>query len=38
MSTWFTEVFSRLPEVFFDIRIEDQDRSARLLREGAAGA
>jgi LysR family transcriptional regulator, chromosome initiation inhibitor len=35
MSTWFTALFSRLPEVLFDIRIEDHDHSARLLREGA---
>jgi LysR family transcriptional regulator (chromosome initiation inhibitor) len=35
MSTWFTALFGRLPEVLFDIRIEDQDHSARLLREGA---
>ena len=35
MSTWFTAVFGHLPEVLFDIRIEDQDHSARLLREGA---
>lgn len=35
MATWFTAVFERLPEVLFDIRIEDQDYSARLLREGA---
>jgi LysR family transcriptional regulator, chromosome initiation inhibitor len=35
MSTWFTEVFGRLPDVLFDVRIEDQDHSARLLREGA---
>src|ERR1700712_1137231 len=34
MSTWFTDVFDDLPEVLFDIRIEDQDHSARLLREG----
>ncbi len=34
MSTWFTAVFTQLPEVLFDIRIEDQDHSARLLREG----
>ncbi len=34
MATWFTAVFSRLPEVLFDVRIEDQDHSARLLREG----
>lgn len=35
MATWFTTVFGRLPGVLFDIRIEDQDHSARLLREGA---
>jgi len=35
MSTWFTTVLNRLPDVLFDIRIEDQDHSARLLREGA---
>jgi LysR family transcriptional regulator (chromosome initiation inhibitor) len=35
MSTWFTSVLGRLPGVLFDIRIEDQDHSARLLREGA---
>ena len=35
MSTWFTTVLNRLPKVLFDIRIEDQDHSARLLREGA---
>jgi LysR family transcriptional regulator (chromosome initiation inhibitor) len=34
MSTWFTAVLGRLPDVMFDIRIEDQDHSARLLREG----
>lgn len=34
MSTWFTTVFGDLPEVLFDIRIEDQDHSAQLLREG----
>ena len=34
MATWFGSVFSRLSEVLFDIRIEDQDHSARLLREG----
>ncbi|WP_099021038.1 LysR family transcriptional regulator ArgP [Mycolicibacterium palauense] len=34
MSTWFTDVFALLPRVVFDIRIEDQDHSARLLREG----
>lgn len=35
MATWFTEVLGVLPHVLFDVRIEDQDRSARLLREGA---
>jgi len=35
MSTWFTDVLGVLPQVLFDVRIEDQDRSARLLREGA---
>ena len=35
MSTWFTAVLGELPDVLFDIRIEDQDHSARLLREGA---
>nr|CRL76094.1 chromosome replication initiation inhibitor protein [Mycolicibacterium malmesburyense] len=34
MATWFTEVFAALDDVLFDIRIEDQDHSARLLREG----
>jgi LysR family transcriptional regulator, chromosome initiation inhibitor len=34
MSTWFTGVFERLDGVLFDVRIEDQDHSARLLREG----
>jgi LysR family transcriptional regulator, chromosome initiation inhibitor len=34
MATWFTGVFSALDGVWFDIRIEDQDHSARLLREG----
>lgn len=34
MATWFTAVFGALPDVLFDIRIEDQDHSARLLREG----
>lgn len=34
MSTWFTAVFSSLTGVLFDVRIEDQDHSARLLREG----
>jgi LysR family transcriptional regulator (chromosome initiation inhibitor) len=35
MATWFNAVFDRLPGVLFDIRIEDQDHSAQLLREGA---
>ncbi len=35
MATWFTTVFTSLPDVMFDLRIEDQDHSARLLREGA---
>ena len=34
MATWFTGVFAALDDVLFDIRIEDQDHSARLLREG----
>ncbi|WP_416366889.1 LysR family transcriptional regulator ArgP [Mycolicibacterium gadium] len=34
MATWFTGVFDALDGVLFDIRIEDQDHSARLLREG----
>ena len=34
MSTWFPALLGRLPHVLFDIRIEDQDHSARLLREG----
>jgi LysR family transcriptional regulator (chromosome initiation inhibitor) len=34
MSTWFTGVFDSLDDVLFDIRIEDQDHSTRLLREG----
>jgi len=34
MATWFTGVFSTLDGVLFDIRIEDQDHSTRLLREG----
>lgn len=35
MSTWFTAVLAGLPDILFDIRIEDQDHSAQLLREGA---
>lgn len=31
---WFPSVFERLDSVLFDLRIEDQDHSARLLREG----
>ena len=34
MATWFTGVLAALDGVFFDIRIEDQDHSTRLLREG----
>lgn len=34
MSTWFTAVFGQLDDVLFDVRIEDQDHSARLLRDG----
>jgi LysR family transcriptional regulator (chromosome initiation inhibitor) len=34
MATWFTGVFAALGDVLFDVRIEDQDHSARLLREG----
>jgi LysR family transcriptional regulator (chromosome initiation inhibitor) len=34
MATWFTGVFGALDDVLFDIRIEDRDHSARLLREG----
>ena len=34
MATWFIAVLSRLDDVLFDIRIEDQDHSARLLRDG----
>jgi LysR family transcriptional regulator (chromosome initiation inhibitor) len=35
MSTWFTTVLSQLPAALLDISVEDQDHSARLLREGA---
>jgi LysR family transcriptional regulator (chromosome initiation inhibitor) len=35
MSTWFSAVLGELPDVLSDIRIEDQDHSARLSREGA---
>jgi LysR family transcriptional regulator (chromosome initiation inhibitor) len=35
MSTWFTAVLAGLSDILFDIRIEDQDHSTRLLREGA---
>ncbi len=34
MATWFVRVLSELPDVLFDIRIEDQDHSARWLRGG----
>ncbi|MBX7449321.1 LysR family transcriptional regulator ArgP [Mycolicibacterium sp. 3033] len=34
MATWFTGVFAHLTDALLDIRIEDQDLSARLLREG----
>lgn len=34
MATWFPQVFGRLDDILFDIRIEDQDHSAQLLREG----
>jgi LysR family transcriptional regulator, chromosome initiation inhibitor len=34
MATWFTAVLGELTDVLFDVRIEDQDHSARLLREG----
>ena len=34
MATWFTGVLTVLDGVLCDIRIEDQDHSARLLREG----
>jgi LysR family transcriptional regulator (chromosome initiation inhibitor) len=34
MATWFTGVLTALDDVLFDVRIEDQDHSARLLREG----
>jgi LysR family transcriptional regulator (chromosome initiation inhibitor) len=34
MSTWFTGVFGAVEGVLFDVRIEDQDHSTRLLREG----
>jgi LysR family transcriptional regulator (chromosome initiation inhibitor) len=34
MATWFGAVFEHSAEVLFDVRIEDQDHSARLLREG----
>ena len=34
MATWFAGVFALLDGVLVDVRIEDQDHSARLLREG----
>lgn len=36
MATWFAAALAGLPDVLLDVRIEDQDHSARLLREGAA--
>jgi LysR family transcriptional regulator, chromosome initiation inhibitor len=35
MASWFSAVFGMLPGVLLAISIEDQDHSARLLREGA---
>lgn len=37
MATWFSAVFDGLGDVLLDVRIEDQDHSARLLREGGDG-
>lgn len=34
MATWFTAAFGALSGLLLDIRIEDQDHSAQLLREG----
>ncbi|MEW5812113.1 MAG: LysR family transcriptional regulator ArgP [Actinomycetota bacterium] len=34
LATWFTGVFAHLTDALLDVRIEDQDLSARLLREG----
>jgi LysR family transcriptional regulator (chromosome initiation inhibitor) len=34
IATRFTAVFDELEDILVDIRIEDQDHSARLLREG----
>jgi len=34
MSTSLTRVLTELDDVLLDIRIEDQDHSTRLLREG----
>jgi LysR family transcriptional regulator, chromosome initiation inhibitor len=34
MATWFTGAFAALSHMVFDVRIEDQDHSARLLRSG----
>jgi LysR family transcriptional regulator (chromosome initiation inhibitor) len=36
LATWFTAVLDGLADILLDIRIEDQDHSARLLREGIA--
>lgn len=39
LETWFLSVFDGLPgEARLDIRVEDQDHSARLLREGTVMA
>ncbi|MCK0177256.1 MULTISPECIES: LysR family transcriptional regulator ArgP [Mycobacteriaceae] len=34
MATWFADVLADLDGVMWDVRIEDQDHSAQLLREG----
>lgn len=34
MATWFVAALSGLSDILFDIRIEDQDHSTRLLRDG----
>lgn len=36
MATWFPRVLEKVQDVLLDIRIEDQDHSARLLRDGVA--
>jgi LysR family transcriptional regulator (chromosome initiation inhibitor) len=35
MATWFTTALEQLPDILWDIRIEDEGHSARLLHEGA---